>query len=282
MKSSNKLCLLSLSFLLASCGGASDGSSDAGIVLVKAENVIATSNDGQVSISWNSLPSLSYDIYVATEGGLRFDSYASYDNSEWVKDVSTPYTFTPSDYSKKYFFTVVAKLDGKESEQSELVNSVPRYKAMGDVVEDLYTSLVWARCSVGQEWDESAQNCEGQPLRMSHQVASNTALKLGDGWRLPSKDELVSLVYCSNGIPDYFLSSFDEMCDAQEVMSPTIYQSTFPNVGIDSFYLTNSEKVVSSYPSLTFYYDVSFNDGGGSGIFGSEPTAKYARLVKAK
>lgn len=280
----NKASLLSISILLASCGGSESESntSNKEVVLKKPENVTAISDNGVVKVSWNSSPSYNYDIYLSTEKGLQFDSYANFDNSQWVKNVKSPFLFTPDDYMKKYFFTVIAKSGDKESEQSLVASAVPRYQIDGDVITDLGTSLVWARCSVGQVWSDSTENCEGEASRISNLSAQNIALRLGDGWRLPTLNELVSLVYCSNGIPDYFLTTIDQKCDLQDLNVPTIWSPLFPNVSLESNYHTSTESVRSELPNYKFYKTVSFKNGGDSNIVGSEPTAQHVRLVKDK
>ena len=274
------LTLLALS--LVACGGSNSASDNPTnkVTPTKPLNVKAVSKDGLAIVSWDSSVSLEYDIYLATEEGLKFDSYATYDNSEWIKDVSSPYAFKPDDYSKKYFFTVVSKSGTQESEQSAIVSSIPRYQPDGEVVIDFNTSLIWARCSIGQTWSELTQSCEGEALRISQQEAQSIAIQLGEGWRVPSKGELISLVYCSNGVPDYFLLSADESCESQDVSAPTIYQLMFPNVAIESVYLSGTRKFFNGYPNMSFYYGVSFLEGKVASAFGNEPTAKYARLVK--
>ena len=82
------------------------------------------------------------------------------------------------------------------------------------LVIDLKTGLEWMRCSVGQRWN--GKNCIGEPVPLNHDdmeiVIKIANEQLGDGWRLPSKDELLSLVCQSCGIP-------------------TINQEIFPNTG---------------------------------------------------
>jgi hypothetical protein len=64
-----------------------------------------------------------------------------------------------------------------------------RYEISGSQVFDKETKLTWQRCSMGQKWTEGT-GCTGTP----QQVSWAEAQKLGGAWRLPTKDELLSLV----------------------------------------------------------------------------------------
>ena len=63
-------------------------------------------------------------------------------------------------------------------------------------VIDPRTQLVWKRCSEGQAWNGTA--CTGQPTKMSWfdamQAAKDSRFLGKNDWRLPSKDELSSVV----------------------------------------------------------------------------------------
>jgi hypothetical protein len=75
--------------------------------------------------------------------------------------------------------------------------------ARGAEVKDLSTGLVWQRCSVGQSWD--GQTCAGQAQRFSF----GEAQALGrNGWRVPGKEELDSLVDQQAGRPTIHAQAF--------------------------------------------------------------------------
>lgn len=85
-----------------------------------------------------------------------------------------------------------------------------RYQANTDgTVEDLETGLIWMRCAVGQKWD--GNNCNGESKSFKWQAAKAINLNFADysDWRLPTFDELRTLIYCSNGKPDYFSMAQD-------------------------------------------------------------------------
>lgn len=64
-----------------------------------------------------------------------------------------------------------------------------RYEARGDQVYDRKTTLTWQRCSAGQQWQEDI-GCVGLVQQMTFDEAVAAG---GDGWRLPSRDELATL-----------------------------------------------------------------------------------------
>ena len=70
-----------------------------------------------------------------------------------------------------------------------------RFMLKEHIVVDLERQIDWLRCSVGQRWD--GVKCSGNIVNLSLDIvpqAINIANKqLGGQWRLPTKDELVSI-----------------------------------------------------------------------------------------
>jgi hypothetical protein len=64
-----------------------------------------------------------------------------------------------------------------------------RYEVNGAEVYDKETNLTWQRCSVGQQWKEGA-GCVGEARELTRADARRTPAN----WRLPTKEELDSLV----------------------------------------------------------------------------------------
>jgi hypothetical protein len=66
--------------------------------------------------------------------------------------------------------------------------------ADGTEVQDSTTKLVWRRCAEGL----SGPSCTGKPARFKYAAAKagaqRVALSDGKAWRIPTKDELVSLL----------------------------------------------------------------------------------------
>ena len=109
-----------------------------------------------------------------------------------------------------------------------------RYRDNGDgTVTDVNTGLQWMRCSLGQTWQDAT--CSGEAKAYSWQFALKVAEELNhqDGyagyqdWRVPTKEELQTLVYCSSGQPKIWNDTGD-LCGGN-YGSPTLNQSAFPN-----------------------------------------------------
>lgn len=60
-------------------------------------------------------------------------------------------------------------------------------------------NLMWMRCSIGQQWTGSS--CKGYSKSFKGRDVSSYSSNFGNlrGWRLPTADELNSMVYCSKG-----------------------------------------------------------------------------------
>jgi hypothetical protein len=69
-----------------------------------------------------------------------------------------------------------------------------RYVVSGDgqEVTDTQTKLVWQRCTYGQKWD--GNTCSGKPIKVTFAQAKKLAADAGAQWRVPHKEELVSLL----------------------------------------------------------------------------------------
>jgi hypothetical protein len=103
------------------------------------------------------------------------------------------------------------------------------------------TNLTWKRCAEGQTWTGST--CTGEARAYTYEQAkalSGTTFADESDWRVPTVDELVTLV-------DYSIAS----------PGPTINSSIFPATS-NSFFWSGSP-----YASYSGYaWDVSFHDGG--------------------
>ncbi len=144
-----------------------------------------------------------------------------------------------------------------------------RYRFLGkdqDIVEDTRTKLQWQRCSLGQTW--TGATCAGEATKYQWDEAQRIAPA---GWRLPTKDELASLVYCSSGEPAYWKTA-SETCKGA-YGSPTIWSAAFPNTPKAWFWSSSPNADDSG-----FAWDVGFGDGDVSGY--GKDYAVYVRLVR--
>ena len=123
--------------------------------------------------------------------------------------------------------------------------------------------LVWMRCSIGQKWD--ANNCQEDPKKYDHRDAANQ-IKLmnmsggyagANDWRLPTVEELQSLVFCDQG---YTLSTavikyadnkqstpLPQACEGDGYLRPTIDPIAFPRTARTWYWTStpDTEKVIN-------------------------------------
>jgi len=80
----------------------------------------------------------------------------------------------------------------------------------GPVVIDLLEGLEWMRCSVGQVWSNGG--CRGKvlkaPLEAADNVISRASRSSGDGWRLPTRKELMRLAEMNDAPPMINVTQF--------------------------------------------------------------------------
>lgn len=135
-----------------------------------------------------------------------------------------------------------------------------RYRLQGAQVLDTRTGLTWLRCSQGQTWTGKTCNGKVQTLTTRESVAAVAAFNAGPAaarfgmstWRLPTQDELLSLVatHCSN---------------------PAINLKVFPGT-VSAAYWT------SASPGGTGQWSVNFSDGFEEIFNANRPSA--LRLVR--
>ncbi|TVS15268.1 MAG: DUF1566 domain-containing protein [Planctomycetaceae bacterium] len=104
--------------------------------------------------------------------------------------------------------------------------------ADGGIVRDVVTGLEWQRCAVGQTWNPSTGRCDG----FGSLIAWDDAVQetAPGGFRLPTDDELRTLVYCSSGSPALF-NETGSRCRGAYTW-PTIVVEAFPDTPADGFW----------------------------------------------
>jgi hypothetical protein len=113
-----------------------------------------------------------------------------------------------------------------------------RYVIRDGQVYDTRTKLTWQRCSLGETWEESG--CAGAIDQMSWSDAMSRAT---DGWRLPTKDELATLV-------------------SPTCRNPAINEEVFPGMALDKLWYWSS----TPYDDSTAW-NVDFGHGSIYGCF---------------
>jgi hypothetical protein len=131
-----------------------------------------------------------------------------------------------------------------------LIASAPlmaQYYERDHLVKDLALGIEWMRCSVGQRWDSEQKTCWGDAIRLNHEEIAEAVeqanAQLGDGWRLPTRAELESLV-CAT-------------CDP-----PKIDQVMFPNTMAEPYWTGEQ-----NFWSRKNYWTVNFMTGDRYGRF---------------
>jgi len=141
--------------------------------------------------------------------------------------------------------------------KAEDIKANPRYAIKGATVYDKKTDRTWDRCSIGQIW-KGKLGCVGIIKSFTFEEAQ---MQAGDkGWRVPTADELASLI-------DYSRKDQNQ--------PPMIDEVAFPDM--------NKQKMVywSSTPvEPADGYFVDFNVGNLDND--SRKTANAVRLVRGK
>ncbi len=156
---------------------------------------------------------------------------------------------------------------------STSTQSNSRYQIMGSdggIVKDNQTGLMWMRCSVGQTWNGTT--CVGELKRMDWNSAMSykTTYAGYSDWRLPTKKELESLVYCSDGNygrpgneeQPYYVERGYIICATNKdkpqpvTKSPTIDVNYFPNNTPNWFWSSSPDASLRTYS-----WSVSFSSG---------------------
>ncbi|CAK0764160.1 putative CASPASE_P20 domain-containing protein [Gammaproteobacteria bacterium] len=142
-----------------------------------------------------------------------------------------------------------------------------RYRDHGDgTVTDIQTQLRWKRCAEGQTWTGSS--CSGTPQEYKWDDLPATQ----NGWRVPTHEELKSLVYCSSTGVFGSAMKVNEICSGN-YQRPAIDQEAFPNTPASSFWSGSPVAGSSNYA-----WFVSFD--GGYDYWGSRNDAYAVRLVR--
>ncbi|CAA6821927.1 MAG: TIR protein [uncultured Thiotrichaceae bacterium] len=155
---------------------------------------------------------------------------------------------------------------------------IGQYVDHGDgTVTDTKTKLMWKKCSEGQ----SGINCgQGKAKKFTWDYAmkqfENVEFAGYRDWRMPTREELRSLVYCSNGVSQE--EAWDGGCDGKnddqgKYDRPTIDQSVFPRT--QTWYWSSSPYASSSNGA----WIVGFNYGGGHWY--NKGNNFYVRLVRS-
>jgi len=111
----------------------------------------------------------------------------------------------------------------------------------GHLVRDVRNNITWLRCSVGQRWDYDTGKCVGKVVRLNQEEIKDAIAQadqqLGGSWRLPSVEELETLI-CEDCEP------------------PKIRTKYFPDIQREAYW-TGSQNFFNS----KMYWSVNFMTG---------------------
>ncbi|TXZ87381.1 DUF1566 domain-containing protein [Vibrio cholerae] len=154
------------------------------------------------------------------------------------------------------------------------------YDNLDGTVFDKQTQLVWMRCSLGQSWD--GKTCTGEvttftwhdATKLTHNFAGSTA------WRLPTIEELDSLVYCSKGRKPSarpngkYVEDTNGRCLGDNFKAPTINIRAFPNTPSYDYWSSSPDANRSDYAWIVYF---------GNGFVNHHPkgNGNDVRLVRA-
>ena len=111
----------------------------------------------------------------------------------------------------------------------------------GRFVRDVRNNITWYRCTLGQVWNSDTKTCSGETVRLSQDeitvAVQQAEQQLGGQWRLPTKDELESLICVE--------------CDP-----PKIRQKYFPNIEREAYWSGTKNRW-----NRRMYWSVNFMTG---------------------
>ncbi|HFG1779554.1 Lcl C-terminal domain-containing protein [Vibrio cholerae] len=164
-----------------------------------------------------------------------------------------------------------------------------RYSDNGNgTITDNKTNLTWMRCSFGQSWDGKTCIGEAQSLTWEDAIKLKHSFAGSNDWRLPTIDELHSLVYCSEWSKPLerpngeYVEETDGACLGKNYQKPTINNNVFPNTPADFYW--SSTSYAGEWESSPYASDrggawlVALYHGGAS--FMDKIAFGYVRLVR--
>lgn len=189
--------------------------------------------------------------------------------------------------------------------------TIDKYQVKNQLVKENTTGLMWMRCSLGQKWNGTT--CEGDATLYSFKEFSKLKENNYEGykdWRIPTIDELKTLVHCKNGylythsfnntfncvrnddrIPE--LTNYDdvtgkvefEKIDIVDFARPTIIQDVFPKTPKLAYWSSTSFVTMDTGEALNDTKKGINFDNGGDTIIGEQAVVyknAAVRLVRGE
>ncbi len=137
-----------------------------------------------------------------------------------------------------------------------------RYHDNGNgTITDRKTNLTWMRCSLGQQWTGST--CAGVAMDINWNDALKTAMSFSyaghSDWRVPTVDELDTLVQCPAGRKPSarpngeYVTDTNGFCNGSEYNNPKINIIAFPNTPSRVFWSSSPYANNSDYAWYVYF-----------------------------
>ena len=140
---------------------------------------------------------------------------------------------------KKVFFTIAFVMVCSTA-NAKCSFEQNRFSLKNDEVVDKQ-GRIWSRCPIGQTWQKN-KGCVGQMRLMNLEEAKAYASSLKQGWRLPSIEELASLVEKRCQMPELNEKVFGVVQETGEGA----------NFLSDTLYMEGDERMPSLYYTIDF------------------------------
>lgn len=238
----------------------------------EAINAIATNEAAQIRLQAEKdaeATELKPAMQVKKHNGVYYIKKNKNPSHE-IQQVAVISRFTPSK-SQMGSVQAVNAIVGSEWQ------TIDRYQVKDGLVKDTVTGLMWMRCSLGQEWN--GKTCQGEEKEYTWDNAMKKSRKVSSylgyrDWRLPSIQELKTLVHCTSEKPEKWNArvSFDSDDACQGSYHPTIFSEAFPNAS--SWYFWSSTQHEKNNSGMVIYFD----DGSTGNNYGG--STGYVRLVR--
>lgn len=208
---------------------------------------------GEVRLTWDRVEDAAdYVVYVAEEPFSTVEEHAGLNPRNAFSDVRSPLEVRQLDANSMYYFRVQARLPGIESPLSDQASGAPETNLEGlpepgDLLAYAVESQagdLWQRCYLGASYDVNLRFCQGDALLTTPVEAQNT--ELPGGWRMPTPEELQSIIYCSTGAPSDYLSAGEGPCEG-DFDRPTLNTDIFDLPQVAELVLTNDPTKVVSF-----------------------------------
>jgi uncharacterized caspase-like protein len=177
------------------------------------------------------------------------------------------------------------RLEAEKNKAEDGWKTINRYQVKDDLVKDTKTSLMWMRCSLGQDWN--GKTCKGKATEYTWDDAmkapNNFRFMDYSDWRVPTIEELKTLVYCDNGEEQTWNMNVSEYsrCDIKDYKKPTIMNNVFPNTPSDFFWSSSPDANSETKATISSGINVwaaAFHDGSATLWDTNSPSA--VRLVR--